>query len=139
MFAHRFTSGDWHSAQASLSDGDVGDFLRRWQSEGTKLAFGYFRSRPGGVMQTGLATVFRVTPDLLTLDTQGSRLAILLQGARFLYGNLGFLTPDNRGVYDIDGLSIFLSNSDWVFLFEDTGQIDVAELAQRFKSLPEAP
>ena len=136
MFTQSFASEDWYSAQTSLSDGDVSDILQHWQSESAKLAFGYFRSRPGGVMQTGLATIFRVTPTLLTLDTQGSRLAILLQGARFLYGNLGFLTPDDRGVYDIDGLSIFLSNSDWVFLFEDTGQIDVAQLAQRFESLP---
>jgi hypothetical protein len=136
MFAQNFASADWCSAQTALSDGDVSDVLRRWQSEGAKLAFGYLRSRPGGVMQTGLATIFRATPTLLTLDTQGSRLAILLQGARFLYGNLGFLTPDNRGVYDIDGLSMFLSNSDWVFLFEDSGQIDVAQLAQRFESLP---
>jgi hypothetical protein len=136
MFTQSFASEDWYSAQTSLSDGDVSDILRRWHLEGAKLAFGYFRSRPGGVMQTGLATVFRVTPALLTLDTHGSRLAVLLQGARFLYGNLGFLTPDNRGVHDIDGLSIFLSNSDWVFLFEDTGQIDVAQLAQRFERLP---
>jgi hypothetical protein len=136
MFTQSLASDDWHSAQTSLSDGAVRDILHRWHSEEAKLAFGYFRSRPGGVIQTGLATVFRLTPALLTLDTQGSRLAILLQGARFLYGSLGFLTPDNRGVYDIDGLSIFLSNSDWVFLFEDSGQIDVAQLAQRFASLP---
>ena len=136
MFTQSLASDDWHSAQTSLSDGDVSDILHRWQSEGAKLAFGYFRSRPGGVIQTGLATVFRLSPALLTLDTQGSRLAILLQGARFRYGNLGFLKPDNRGAYDIDGLSIFLSNSDWVFLFEDSGQIDVAQLAQRFASLP---
>lgn len=136
MFTQSLASEDWYSSQTSLSDGDGSNILQRWQSEGAKLAFGYFRSRPGGVMQTGLATVFRVTPALLTLDTQGSRLAILLQGARFLYGNLGFLTPDNRGVQDIDGLSIFLGNSDWVYLFEDTGRFDATQLSRRFDSLP---
>lgn len=134
MLAQDFTSNDWFDIQKPLSDSETGEILKRWKSDKALLGFGYFRSQ-GGVMQTGLATVLRVTRALLTLDTQGSRLALVLKDAQFMHGNLGFMTPDFRAVYDIDGLSIFLGNHDWVFLFEGSEEIDVSMLTQQFGPL----
>jgi hypothetical protein len=109
--------------------------LLGWQSEGARLEFGYFRSG-GGVMQTGSAKVLRVAPGLLTLDTGGSRLAVVLHEARFEFGNLGLMTPDFRAVHDIEGLSIILENHDWVCLSPDAGEGDLPSLAQRLTGLP---
>lgn len=106
-----------------------------WQADAAKLGFGYFRSG-AGVMQTGGATLLRVTPQLLTLDTGGSRLVVMLEQAHFRFGNLGFLTPNFREVYDVEGLSIFLGNNDWLCLFPDRKDFDPSLLARQFGLLP---
>ena len=135
MYTLALSSGDWYASQERLDNSDAIERLRCRQLDGKVLAFGYFRSQ-GGVMQTGVATLLQVTRSLVTLDTQGSRLAFILKDATFLFGNLGFLAPDNRAVYDIDGLSIFLGNNDWVYLFEDSGDVDVSKLGRSFGLLP---
>ena len=109
--------------------------LQMWHAKRAKLGFGYFRSG-GGIMQTGHATLHRATAALLTLDTGGSRLVVLLEKPRFEFGNLGFITPDFRAVYDVEGLSVYLGNSDWLCLFSDRGAFDPSLLAHQFGALP---
>jgi hypothetical protein len=104
MSAARLATDDWSQLCKSVEGADALTMLKAWQTAGAKLGFGYFRSG-AGVMQTGRAALVRVTQQLLTLDTGGSRLVVLLEKARFQFGNLGFLTPDFRGVYDVEGLS----------------------------------
>jgi hypothetical protein len=86
-------------------------------------------------MQTGSATLLRVGPRLLTLDTGGSHLAVILDKARFEFGNLGFLKPDFRSIYDVEGLSVFLGNNDWLCLFSDVGDLDLSRLREQFGTL----
>ncbi|HEX6994546.1 MAG TPA: hypothetical protein VF339_10420 [Gammaproteobacteria bacterium] len=105
--------------------------LEGWRADGAKLGFGYFRSG-AGVMQTGTATLLRVSPQLLTLDTGGSRLVVVLDKARFEFGNLGFLTADFRGLRDVRGLSVFLHNNDWLCLFAGPESCDPSLLARAF-------
>ena len=113
-----------------LTASDALSMLLKWQSENVKLEFGYFRSG-GGVLQTGTARILRAKPSLLTLDTEGSRLAVGLKKAKFDFGNLGLLTPDFRAVYDIEGLSIILENHDWVCLSSDASEGDLLSPAEQ--------
>ena len=130
---NRFAADDTRLPQKQLTAASARSMLLSWQSDGAKLEFGYFRSG-GGVMQTGSAKVLRVASGLLTLDTGGSRLAIVMNDARFEFGNLGHLTPDFRAVYDVEGLSIFLGNHDWVYLSSDADGL--LSLAEKLSSLP---
>ena len=131
----RYAADDSWLPQKQLTAATARSMLQSWQSDGAKLDFGYFRSG-GGVMQTGSAKVLRVAPGLLTLDTEGSRIAVGTKDARFEFGNLGLLTPDFRAVHDVEGLSIILGNHDWVCLSADTGEGDLLSLAQKLSSLP---
>ena len=117
-----------------LENFDALAMLRSWHAETARLGFGYFRSG-GGVLQTGTATLLRVTPDLLTLDTGGSRLAVMLAKARFQFGDLGFMTPDFRGTLGVQGLSFFLSNNDWMFLFSGADELDTSALTKHLETL----
>ena len=121
---------DAQPPQKLLTASDALSMLLRWQSENIRLEFGYFRSG-GGVLQTGTARILRAKSSLLTLDTEGSRLAIGLKKAKFNFGNLGLLTPDFRAVYDVDGLSIVLENLDWVCLSSDASEGDLSSLARQ--------
>lgn len=122
---------DWSQHRKPIDDAAAQAMLQMWQAERAKLGFAYFRSG-GGIMQTGHATLHRATATLLTLDTGGSRLVVLLGKARFEFGNLGFLTPDFRGVYDVEGLSVYLGNNDWLCLFSGRGDFDPSLLAHQF-------
>jgi hypothetical protein len=132
----RLTVDEGYGLRTRLTVEDVLEILQRWQT--ASLGFGYFRSG-GGVLQTGTASLLRVSPSSLTLDTGDSRLALLLDKARFEYGNLGFLKPDFRATYDIEGLSVFLGNKDWVCLFPTSGNVDVNALFDELGSLPRPP
>lgn len=132
MQAH-LASDQW-SPGRQLENSDAQAMLQRWHAETAKLGFGYFRSG-GGVFQTGSATVLRVKPALLTLDTGGSRLAVMLTKARFEFGDLGFMTPDFRDTLGVQGLSFFLNNDDWMFLFADAGDFDVSLLTKQLGAL----
>jgi len=109
--------------------------LKRWHEQGVKLGFEYLRSR-GGVVQAGLATILRLHAKLLTLDTEGSRIVVMLHGAEFEFGNVGHLTSDLRAVHNMDGLSILLGNHDWLLLWEGDGQSDLALFGSVDKLLP---
>jgi hypothetical protein len=135
MSTAHLATDDWSHLCKPLDDADARAMLGAWQADGAKLGFGYFRSG-AGVMQTGSATLLWVTPQLLTLDTGGSRLVVLLEKAHFQFGNLGFLTPDFRGIYDVEGLSVFLANNDWLCLFSDRKDFDPSLLARQFGLLP---
>ena len=126
---------DVRPPQKQLTASSALSMLQKWQSDGMKLEFGYFRSG-GGVLQTGTAKVLRAKPGLLTLDTESSRLAVVLHNAKFEFGNLGLLTPDFRAVYDIEGLSIILENHDWICLSSDAGEGDLMSLAKQTNPLP---
>ena len=136
MSTARLATDDWSQLCKPVEGADALAMLRAWQADGAKLGFGYFRSG-AGVMQTGRAALVRVTQQLLTLDTGGSRLVVLLEKAHFQFGNLGFLTPDFRGVYDIEGLSVFLGNNDWLCLFSGRQDFDPSLLARQFGLLPD--
>src|SRR5262245_11266501 len=125
MSIARLAIEDWSHGSKPIDDSDARAMLRAWHADGAKLGFGYFRSG-AGVMQSGSGTLLRVTPQLLTLDTGGSRLVVLLEKAHFQFGNLGFLTPDFRAAYDVEGLSIFLGNNDWLCLFSDRKDFDAS-------------
>ena len=129
---NKFSNFDVRPPKKQLTASAALSMLRFWQSEGKKVEFGYFRSG-GGVLQTGTAKVLRAKPGLLTLDTEGSRLAIGLINAKFEFGNLGLLTPDFRAVHDIDGLSIILGNLDWVCLSSDASEDDLLSLAKQIE------
>jgi hypothetical protein len=133
----RLTADDWSSSRKAITDTDGLSMLQQWHSDGARLGFGYFRSG-AGVMQTGSATLLRVGPRLLTLDTGGSHLAVILDKARFEFGNLGFLKPDFRSIYDVEGLSVILGNNDWLCLFSDIGDLDVSRLTEQFGGLLES-
>lgn len=133
--ANKFSNFDVRPPQKQLTASAALSMLRSWQSEGKKVEFGYFRSG-GGVLQTGTAKVLRAKPGLLTLDTEGSRLAIGLINAKFEFGNLGLLTPDFRAVHDIEGLSIILGNHDWVCLSSDASEDDLLSLAKQIDPTP---
>jgi hypothetical protein len=135
MSTARLAIDDWSQLCKPVDDADARAMLRAWQADRAKLGFGYFRSG-AGVMQTGNATLLRVTPQLLTLDTGGSRLVVLLEKADFQFGNLGFLTPDFRGIYNVEGLSVFLGNNDWLCLFTDRKDFDPSLLASHVGVLP---
>jgi hypothetical protein len=130
----RLAVDDWPISRNAITDTEALSMLHQWHSDGARLGFGYFRSG-AGVMQTGSATLLRVGPRLLTLDTGGSHLAVILDKARFEFGNLGFLKPDFRGIYDVEGLSVFLGNNDWLCLFSDVGDLDVSRLTEQFGGL----
>jgi hypothetical protein len=130
----RLTVDDWSSSRKTITDTNALSMLQHWRSDGTRLRFGYFRSG-AGVMQTGSATLLRVGPRLLTLDTGGSHLAVILDKARFEFGNLGFLKPDFRSFYDVEGLSVFLANNDWLCLSSDADDLDVFRLTEQFGGL----
>lgn len=132
---NRLSSFDVRPPQKQLTASDALSLLQSWQSEAAKLEFGYFRSG-GGVLQTGTARIARAKSGLLTLDTEGSRLAIGLINARFEFGNLGLLTPDFRAVHDVEGLSIILENHDWVCLSADASKDDLLSLAKQLNSQP---
>ncbi len=131
----RVVDYDVRPPQKQLTASDALSMLLSWQSGGVKLEFGYFRSG-GGVLQTGTAKILRAKPGLLTLDTEGSRLAVGLTNARFEFGNLGLLTPDFRAVHDIEGLSIILGNHDWVCLSSDASEGDLLSLAKQVDPFP---
>jgi hypothetical protein len=131
MSAAHLAIEEWSHLRKPIDDADARAMLQTWQTERAKLGFGYFRSG-GGVMQTGTAMLLRVAPELLTLDTGESRVVVLLAKARFEFGNLGFLTPDFRGTYDVQGLSVYLGNNDWLFLFSDRQDFDPSLLAHQF-------
>ncbi len=127
---NKFADYDIRPPQKQLTSSSAQSMLRRWQSGGAKLEFGYFRC-DGSVLQTGTAKILRAKSSLLTLDTEGSRLAIVLNNARFEFGNLGLLTPDFRAIYDIEGLSIILENGDWVTLSSDASEGDLLSLVEQ--------
>src|SRR5690554_2643733 len=131
MSAARLAIDDWSRLCAPVDEADARAMLEGWRADGAKLGFGYFRSG-AGVMQTGTATLLRVSPQLLTLDTGGSRLVVVLDKARFEFGNLGFLTADFRGLRDVRGLSVFLHNNDWLCLLAGPESCDPSLLARAF-------
>jgi hypothetical protein len=135
MSTARLAIDDWSRLCKPIDNSDARAMLGAWHADGARLGFGYFRSG-AGVMQTGSGTLLRVTPQLLTLDTGGSRLVVLLEKAHFQFGNLGFLTPDYRAAYDVEGLSIFLGNNDWLCLFSGSNDFDPCLLARQFGLLP---
>lgn len=55
LASHRWSAG------RQLETSDALAMLHRWHAETAKLGFGYFRSL-GGILQTGSATLLRVTP-----------------------------------------------------------------------------
>jgi hypothetical protein len=55
----------------------------------------------------------------------------MLAKARFEFGDLGFMTPDFRGTLGVQGLSFFLGNNDWMFLFSGTEDFDPSVLTKQ--------
>ena len=101
-----------------VSDAPVGlNQLQQWQHARTELAFVYSRSL-GGLMQTGRGRIARLAEDSLVLETAGSKLMILLGGARFEAAPQLFFTPDLMSHFGVDGVAVHLSNHDWLFFSE---------------------
>ena len=119
---------------ASLTASDAEELLSSWRDGAAKLGFSYFRAG-GGLMQTGRVRILRVTPGLLTLETRGSRIAVVLSGARFEYKPAGFLRPDFQGMYDVPGLYVWLQNHDWLFLFPDQDGSNLRHLAMQLRQI----
>ncbi|MES2322750.1 MAG: hypothetical protein V4633_10850 [Pseudomonadota bacterium] len=89
--------------------------LLDWQRHEVMLAFVYTRSL-GGLMQTGHCRITSLEPEKAVLETAGSKLMIVLLGARFEAGAQIFFTLDLTGNFSVDGVTIHFANHDSLFL-----------------------
>jgi hypothetical protein len=119
----------------AVSPADVLLTLEEWETRRIELAFGHYRLRDG-VVQTGSAKVRNVGERHLTLRARGTSMTLDVAGARYERGRLGLIeAPDFRQVLDVDGISVFPKNRDWLFLCVKPADIGFAKL----RSLLRAP
>jgi hypothetical protein len=91
--------------------------LHDWQKDGMQLGFVYSRSL-GGLVQTGQCRIARLSEDSAILETAGSRMMVVVAGARLEAGPQIFFTPNLRAHYPVEGVALHLANHDWLFFSE---------------------
>ncbi|OEZ97820.1 hypothetical protein [Duganella sp. HH101] len=113
------SSGATLPASGDAPPSDAWACLQDWQRHGIQLSFVYSRSL-GGLMQTGQGRLAQLGEQALTIEAAGSRLLVMLAGARYEAGPQLFFTPDLLERYQVAGIAIRLANHDWLFLSADT-------------------
>lgn len=89
--------------------------LHHWSRANIDLSFVYARSK-GGLLQVGRARISALGETMLQLDAIGSKLNVVIAGARLgaepqLFFSHGFLSS-----FYVDGVSVHLENHDWLFM-----------------------
>jgi len=89
--------------------------IKEWTSNRTRLSFVYSRSL-GGLMHVGRTVITSLTNDVLHLQGPESRLFIVIKDSTFSTEPQLFFSSNFLSSQYIDGVSIQLSNHDWLFL-----------------------
>ena len=94
--------------------------IKEWTSNRTQLSFVYSRSL-GGLMHAGRAVITSLTNGILHLQGPESRLFIVIQGGTFSTEPQLFFSSNFLSSKYIEGVSVQLSNHDWLFLTAEAG------------------
>jgi len=86
-----------------------------WMHASAQLSYVYARSG-GGLLEVGRASVASFSDQALHLNAGGSKLIVLVQGARLGTEPQAFFSPGFTSVFYVDGVSFQLPNCDWLFL-----------------------
>lgn len=120
------TARTWSRLRSDVPPGlcltldDARAVLEHWQAADQRLGFSFFRASDA-LVRAGQATVAHVGADTLTLDAGDLRFAVPIGNACIEFTQAEVYRRGYETI-DAEGLSVFLVNGDWLFLFQETSR-----------------